>query len=102
MNISLLQSTRVGGWTLKLQTQEGDCIITQIGGMGVVGTVWHYPEGLANTVSQFRVATLSKLMISYDAAKYHKIGNTKHLCYEVTTGEGKCCRFLLTPEGFHE
>ena len=63
--------------------------------------MWYYLEGVANMLSQFRVASLSKWMTSYDTEKYDKTGNTKHLCYEVTTGEGNHCRFLPTPEGLH-
>ena len=59
--------------------------------------MWYYLEGVANMLSQFRVASLSKWMTSYDTEKYDKTGNTKHLCYEVTTGEGKHCKFLPTP-----
>ena len=39
INSRLLQNMRVKGWTLKLQTQAGDCRIIQIGDMRGVGTV---------------------------------------------------------------
>ena len=72
---------RVGGWTLKIQTQAGNCRIAQIGDMIGVGTAWCYPEGVANVLSQLRVASLSKWSVSYDTGKHHENGNTKDLCY---------------------
>ena len=39
-------------WTLVLRTQAGECRINQIAYLPGVGTVWFYPKGVANILSQ--------------------------------------------------
>ena len=60
VNKDLVQNIRECKWTLCLQTQAGVCRIDHIADMAGVGTAWYYAEGVANILSQHRMATLSK------------------------------------------
>ena len=60
INGNLLSNARECEWTLKLQTQAGECCIDQIGEMKGVGAVWYYLQGVANILSQFMMAKCSK------------------------------------------
>ena len=65
------------------------------------GTVWYYPQGVDNILSQRRMAACSKWKISYSTELFHNTGDAIDLCYEVLTKEKIKCRFVPTPEGFH-
>ena len=60
VNRVLVENIRRCRWTLRLQTQAGECRIDHVADMPGVGTVWFYEDGIANILSQHRMATLSK------------------------------------------
>ena len=101
INPKLLTNIRKCRWTLRLQTQAGECVIREVGDLKGVGMVWYYPQGVANILSQFRMIVFSKWRMTFDAAKYHRSGNIDDLSYDVTTPAGIQCKFKPTPQGLH-
>ena len=101
VNEALVQNVRKCKWTLRLQTQAGDCKIDHVADMPGVGTVWFYADGIANILSQHRMATLSNWGIDYSTRVYRLSGDEADLSYNVTTSEGIKCRFHPTAEGLH-
>ena len=101
INSKLLSNTRKCKWTLRLQTQAGDYIIHQVGEMKGVGLAWFYPDGVANILSQFRMAAHSKWRMKFDADEHHKSGEIEDLSYDMTTGDGFNCNFTSTSKGLH-
>ena len=93
INSKLLNNIRKCRWTLRLQTQAGECIINEVGDMKGVGLVCHYPGGVANMLSQFRMIVYSKWRMTYDAVKFHRSGNIDDLNYDVTTPQCIQCKF---------
>ena len=69
--------------------------------MPKVGAVWFYKKGVANILSQYRIATLSKWIIKYSTKRFHQTRRVKNLSYDVVTTEGIKCRFKLMPERLH-
>ena len=63
--------------------------------------VWYYPKGVANILSQYRMAACSKWNINYSTDRFHKTGNPKDLSYHCTTQEGIKCLFVPNPQGLH-
>ena len=88
-------------WTLRLRTQSGECRIVMIADMPGIGTVWFYPEGVANILSQFSMAAYSKWTIDYSTKRFHETGDYKDLAFFVTTNEGRKCKFTPTSNGLH-
>ena len=72
-----------------------------IADMPGVGTVWFYPHGVANVLSQFSMATHSRWSIGYSTKRFHKTGNFDDLSFFVTTNEGRKCKFSPTTDGLH-
>ena len=101
VNPAFLTNIRKCKWTLKLRTQSGVCSINMVGDLPGVGTVWYYPKGVANILSQHRVITLSKWRVKFDSAMYYRTGNRMDLCYHCTTGEGVEVEFTPTAKGLH-
>ena len=60
INPKLLTNIRKCHYALRLQTQAGECIISEVGDLKDVGTAWFYPDGVANMLSQFRMIVYSK------------------------------------------
>ena len=63
-----------------------------------VEVAWFYLEGVANILSQCRMATCSKWSIACDTDRHHKNLRGKYLCYDVTTNEGVVRKFVITKE----
>ena len=101
INRQLLRNIRKCKWTLRLQTQTGECVIDRVGDMMGVGTVWYYPQGVANILSQFRMVIYSKWRICYSTERYHETGDVSDLSYDVTTPDGFNCSFTPNSQGLH-
>ena len=101
INIALLANIRKCEWTLRLQTQAGECVIDEVGDLKGVGTAWFYPNGVANTLSQFRMIAYSKWRMTYDTGRFHRSGDIANLFYDATTPQGFKCKFSLTAQGLH-
>ena len=72
-----------------------------MGDLAGVGLVWHYPEGVANMLSQFRMIVHSKWKVYHSADKFHESGNINDLGFDVETPQGFRCKFTPTPQGLH-
>ena len=81
---------------LVLQTQSGSCQITQIAYLLGVGTVWYYPEGAANILSQYRMVVNSGWDVQYNSKHYRHSRDVNDLAYKVETSEG--IKFDLCPQ----
>ena len=101
VNGAFLKNIRKCKWTLRLRTQSGVCSINMIGDLPGVGTVWYYPEGVANILSQHRMITLSKWRVKFDSDLYYRTGNKLDLCYNCITGENVKVKFTPTDKGLH-
>ena len=100
-NASMLINIRTPDIVLRLRTQAGDCRITQIADLPGVGTVWYYPEGVANILSQHRMVVNSGWDIEYSTKEFRKTNNLSSLKYECVTAEGVKCTFSPNKEGLH-
>ena len=60
-----MTNIRLCKWTLVLRTQAGVCRINQIADLPGVGTVWYYPDGVANILSQHKLVVDSNWKINY-------------------------------------
>ena len=89
INPKLVKNIRISKWALRLRTQSGECRIVMIADMLGIGTVWFYPEGVANILSQFSMAACSKWAIDYSTKRFYKTGDYKDLAFFVTTNEGR-------------
>lgn len=101
VNKDLLHNIRKCNWTLRLQTQVGECCIDQIGEMRGAGTVWYYKDGAANILSQFMMALRSGWDINCSTKAFKRTGNIDDLCFHVKTGNGFKCKFAPTSKGLH-
>ena len=70
VNPEFLSNIRKCKWKLVSKTQEGVCQIKQIGHLPGVGTVWYYPNGVVNILSQNLMATQSNWDIAYSTRRY--------------------------------
>ena len=87
---------------LVLQTQSGSCQITQIAYLLGVGTVWYYPEGAANILSQYRMVVNSVWDVQFNLKHYRFSSDVNDLAYKVETSEGIKFEFMPTKKGLHE
>ena len=99
INEALVTNIRPCKWTLHLETQSRSCYISKIADMRGVGIVWFFRDGVANIISQFRIAVHSKCDISYSTGDYKKSGRIEDLAYKVKTSEGIKCKFTPTEKG---
>lgn len=101
INKKLLTNIHCCEWTLRLQPQAGDCCVTQVSDVKGVGLVWHFPDGVANILSQFWMASIARWRITCDADLSHSTGRIKDLCCDVTVQEGFKCKFSPSQKGLH-
>jgi hypothetical protein len=87
--------------TLVLRTQAGECRINMIADLPGVGTVWYYPNGVANILSQHRLVVNSGWDIEYSSKKYRETNNTMDLKYDCITSEGIELSFPPNKDGLH-
>ena len=85
---SFVRGIRPCRWTLVLRTQAGVCRIDQIADLPGVGTVWYYPDGVANILSSHKLIVDSKWKMNYSTDRYYQTGDVNDLSYQCTTGEG--------------
>ena len=86
---------------LVLRTQLGSCRITQIADLPGVGTVWYYPEGATNILSQYRMVVNSGWDVQYNSKIYQRSRDINDLAYKVETSEGIKFEFIPTKIGLH-
>ena len=101
VNSSMVSNIRTAPMALRLRTQAGDCRITQIADLPGVGTVWYYPEGVANILSQHRMVVNSGWDIEYSTKRFRKTKDLSSLKYDCVTAEGVECTFSPNTEGLH-
>ena len=85
INPEMLSNIRGCKWTLRLQTQAGECAIDQVEDLTCVGMVWFYLEGVASILSQFRMIVHSKWRVYCNADKHHRSGDINDLGFDVVT-----------------
>ena len=66
-----------------------------------VGTVWYYPQGVANILSQFCMIVHRKWSIYCRTDTHHKTGKISDLGFEVVTPQGFRCKFSPTEQRLH-
>ena len=66
-----------------------------------VGMVWFFRKGVANILSQFRIAVHSQWDISHNTTDYKRSERLDDLCYKVRTSEGIRCKFSPMSKGLH-
>ena len=96
-----LSNIRPCRWTLCLRTQTGTCKINQIGDLPGVGTVWYYPNGVANIILQHNLITDSKWSINHSSHKFEQSGDVRDLSIDCVTSEGVKVCFIPTVAGLH-
>ena len=101
VNAAFLKNIRKCDWALRLRTQTGECRVTQIGDLPGVGTVWFYPEGIANILGQFNMAVYSDWDIDYSTKTFKKTQKIKDLSFKCVTKEGYQVCFEPTRQGLH-
>ncbi|OEU10337.1 hypothetical protein FRACYDRAFT_247347 [Fragilariopsis cylindrus CCMP1102] len=101
VNSSMVINIRTSHRALRLRTQAGDCRITLIADLPGVGTVWYYPEGVANILSQHRMVVNSGWDIEYSTKRFRKTKDLSSLKYDCVTAEGVECTFSPNKEGLH-
>ena len=69
--------------------------------MKSVETVWHYSSGVANILSQFRMATCSRWQISHDTTACRRTGDSRDSCCNIIANEGRKCKFVPARNGLH-
>ena len=67
-----------------------------------IGTVWHYSAGVADILSQFRMATFIRWQISHDTTACRRTGDARESCYNVITNEEMKCKCMPTRNGLHD
>ena len=86
---------------LVLRTQSGSFQITQIADLPGVGTIWYYPEGAANILSQYLMVVNSGWDVQYNSKHYRGLRDINDLAYKVETSEGIKFEFMPTKKGLH-
>ena len=81
----MLSSVRKHRWTLRLQTQAGECVSNKVGELADVGAVWYYPKGVASMLSKFRMVVHSKWKMTHNTEACHKTKDVKDLSYDAMT-----------------
>ena len=88
-------------WTLCLRTQTSMCKIDQIGDLPGVGTVWYYPDGVANILLHHKLITDSKCSIDHSSCRFEQSGDVQDLSIDCVTSEGFKVCFFPTAAGLH-
>jgi hypothetical protein len=101
VNGAFVVNIRQSKMTLVLRTQAGECRISMIADLPGVGTVWYYPNGVANILSQHRMVVNSGWDVDYSSRTYKKSGDIRDLKYECVTSEGIKLVFAPNKEGLH-
>ena len=86
---------------LVLRTQAGEYRIDQIADLPEVGTLWFYPKGMADILSQHRMVVNSECDVDYSTKSYSKSGNIQDLKYDCVTSEGVNVTFTPNKQGLH-
>ena len=86
---------------LILRALTGEYRINQIVDLLGVGTVWCFPNDVANIPSQHRMVINSGQDIKFSTKKYHKSGNLWGLKYDCVTSEGVKVTFAPNKEWLH-
>jgi len=81
-NSRLLTNIRDSKTTLTLHCNAGKAFVTKKGDLKGYGTVWYYPEGIANILSLHKVQ--EKYKVTYDSSTMagfvvHKSDGTNHM-----------------------
>ena len=66
-----------------------------------MGTVWFYPKGMANILSQNRMVVNSGWDVDYSTKSYRKSSNIQDLKYDCVTSEGVNVTFTPNKQGLH-
>jgi hypothetical protein len=101
VNGIFVTNIRKSKMTLVLRTQAGECRIDTVADLPGVGTIWYYPSGVANILSQHRMVTQSGWDIDYTSRLYRKTGNDANLKFNCTTSEDIDVSFLSNKDGLH-
>ena len=99
VNLVLVYNVRKCEWTLRLQSQEGDCRINNIIDISGVGAVQFCTNHIASILSQHRMDTSSNQKIDCSTRTYCLSSNKNDLNNDTGTQEGIKCRFYPTVEG---
>jgi hypothetical protein len=100
VNVIFVTNIRKSKMTLVLRTQAGECRIDMIADFPGVGTVWYYPSGVANVLSQHRMVVNSSWDVEYSSKLYRTTLNVNDLKFDCTTSEGVKVSFSSTPDGY--
>ena len=98
---SFVRNIRTCKWTLVLKTQAGVCRIDQIADLPGVGTVWFYPDGVANILSMNKLIMGSGWDIDFSTRGYRRTNDVRDLAYKCETSEGVKVEFIPTQQGLH-
>jgi hypothetical protein len=101
VNGIFVTNIRKSKMTLVLRTQAGECRIDMVADLPGVGTVWYYPSGVANILSQHRMVVNSNWDVEYNSKLYKNTLNINDLKFNCTTSEGVKVSFSSTPDGLH-
>ena len=101
VNGIFVTNIRKSKMTLVLRTQAGECRIDMVADLPGVGTVWYYPAGVANILSQHRMVVNSGWDVEYSSKLYRTTLNVADLKFNCTTNEGVKVSFSSTPDGLH-
>ena len=101
VNGIFVTNIRKSKMTLVLRTQAGKCRIDMVADLPGVGTVWYYPAGVANILSQHRMVVNSNWDVEYSSRSYKKSLNVNDLRFDCTTSEGIKVSFSSTSDGLH-
>ena len=66
-----------------------------------MGTLWFYPNGMANILSQHRMVVHSGWDVDYSTKLYRKSGNIQDLKYDCVTSNGVNVTFTPNKQGLH-
>ncbi|OEU17119.1 hypothetical protein FRACYDRAFT_237529 [Fragilariopsis cylindrus CCMP1102] len=101
VNGVFVKNIRESKMTLVLRTQAGECKINMVADLPGVGTVWYYPSGVANILSQHRMVVNSGWDVDYSSKLYRTTLDVTDLKFNCTTNEGVKVSFSSTPDGLH-
>ena len=101
VNGAFVINIRESKMTLVLRTQAGECRINMIADLPGVGTVWYYPNGVANILSQHRMVVNSGWDVEYSTKEYRRTQNEQDLKYDCITSEGVKLSFTPNKDGLH-
>ena len=84
-----------------LENTSRVCRTNQISDLPGVGTVWFYPDGVANILSQNQLVVDRKEKNNCSTDQYYQTKNVLGLSCHYMTSKGRNVTFLPTPEELH-